>query len=155
MNIRKLHFLLLGGLLVSFAVWALTSAKKGDNDERKFRRMVRESKWGYRLHSAENRLPGTLVRLCRIASLRQALLDNSNANEQALSASGYLVTAYFTVTNFPSSAGSDQLRVAEALRRFRLGVHVDLWGIGVQSNQLRIICPRKNVALIRTAIERP
>jgi hypothetical protein len=155
MNTRKLQLLLLGGLLASFAVWALSSAKMGDNDERNFHRMVRESEWGYRLYSVENWLPGPLVRLCRIASLRQALLDSSHANEQALSASGYLATAYFTVTNFPASAASDQLRVAEALRRFRLGVQVDLWGIGVQSNQLMIICPRKNVALIRTAIERP
>jgi len=155
MNTRKFRLLLLGGLLVSFAVWTLTSAKRGDNDERKFHRMVRESKWGYRLYSAQNWLPGPLVRICRIASLRQALLDNSRANEQALSASGYLATAYFTVTNFPAPASSDQLRLAEALRRLRLGAHVDLWGIGVPSNQVMIICPRKNVALIRTAIERP
>ena len=155
MNTRKLQLLLLGCLLVSFAVWTLTSARRGDSDERRFHRMVRESKWGYRLYSVENWLPRPLVRVCRIASLREACLDNSHASEQALHASGYLATAHFTVTNFPTSASSDQLRIAEALRRLGPGFHFDLWGIGAQSNQVMIICPRKNVALIRTAIERP
>jgi hypothetical protein len=143
---------------VSFAVCVLTSANRADRDERKFRRMVWESKWGYRLYSVEKWLPRAVARVCRIASLREAWLADSRANEQALHASGYLVTEYFSVTNFPASANSDRLRIAEADRRLGSAPlsHFDLWGIGSpQSNQVMIICPRKNVALIQTAIERP
>jgi hypothetical protein len=157
MNARNLQILLVGCLLVSLAAWMLTSAKRADNDERKFHRMVRESAWGYRLYSAENWLPRVLARVCRIASLREAWLADSRANEQALYASGYLATEWFTVTNFPASASSDQLRVAEAGRRLGPSAlsRFELWALGAQSNQVMIVCPRKNAALIRTVIERP
>lgn len=156
MRRRKFQIILVGCLLTMLAVWVLRSAREGTGDEHRYRQMLRAEVWGWRLNSAEKRLPGPLVRLLHIANLKKTYMGKAQAHEEALLASGYLTNASITITNLPPTATKEKSRQAEVLRRLRTGLRgVDSWFFYMKSNQAVITCRSSDVPLIRRAIESP
>ena len=176
MRRHKFQIVSFGCLLAILAVWMLRPAQD-TGDEVRYRQMVHASVWGSRFESVEAQLPGSLVRLFHIASIKTRYIGEYKAQQEALLASGYLTNAPITITNLPpqshfavqppiaineKSAGifaERQYEASAALvveRRLRTRLPgVDSWSFYMASNQAVVTCRTSDVALIRRAIQGP
>ncbi len=146
--------MLIGCLLSLLAVWVVWPRKAND-DEQRFRQMLSAGNWGWRLRSAERRLPSPLVRLLHISHLKEKCLDKAQSQEEALFASGYLTKASISISNLPVTATNEKLRLAEVQRRLQAGIHADYLSFYMETNQAVVTCRSRDLPLVRAAIENP
>jgi hypothetical protein len=151
----KFQLVLFGCLLVLLVVWILTPARRGTGDERRFRQMLHAADWGWRLRSAEKRLPSPLARLLHVANLKNRCMGKAEALQEALLAAGYLTNASITITNMPSTATHEKSCLAEFQRRLKAGAHVVFLSFYVQTNEVVVTYRSRDLVVVRTALENP
>lgn len=155
MRSRKFQLVFFGCLLVLFLVWILTPGRRGTGDERRFRQMLHAADWGWRLRSAEKRLPSPLARLLHVANLKNRCMLKAEAQQEALLASGYLTNASITITKMPSTATNEKSCIAEIQRRLKAGGHIAFLSFYVQTNDVMVTCRSQDLVVVRTALENP
>jgi hypothetical protein len=156
MRKRKFQIIFIGCLLAVLAFWLLRPPNQGTGDEQRYRQMLRAQGWGWRLNSAQKQLPGALVRLFRVANLKQTYVDKADAQAEALLASGYLTSVSITITNLPLTATNEKSSLAEVQRRLRSCLQGDAFcSFYMQSNQALITCRTSDLALFRRALQSP
>jgi len=156
MKKRWLQIVILAGVLALVAVWALYYLGKPENDETRYQRWLQANISTLKLHKAERRYPGLLVRLLRLAGLEDRYAAKAEDLEKALLASGYITNASITVTNLSVTATDERTRLVEITLRLQRRLRgVDFWGCGVESNQVSLTCRTKDWPLIRRAVESP
>ncbi len=154
MKLRRSYLILTGCLLGLLAAWVVWPRDAKDDDQ-KFQQMVRSADWGWRLHSAEKHLPGTLVRLLHIPKLEKNYFQKADAQETALLASGYLTNTSIALTSLPSTATNEKSSLLEVQRRLRAGLRTDFLSFYIRSNHAIVTCRSRDLALVRTAIKNP
>ncbi len=155
MSKHRFKIIIVGCLLVVIAVWALRPHQSTIDDEQRFRQMLSAGNWGWRLRSAERRLPNPLVRLLHISNLKEKYLDKAQAHENALFASGYLTKASISISNLPATATNEKLCRVEVQRRLQAGAHADYLSFYMETNQAVVTCRSRDLVLVRAAIQNP